>query len=578
MRTVGVGTPVRGAVGAGATWVDPVKDKDLSAPPGSPATDDRYIVASGGSGLWSGHDTEIAEWDGAAWQFTTPVIAMTTYVEDETEYYSWNGSAWVQESFGPHAGTHKGGGSDVIDAATSSLAGLMSSADKAISDARITVIKTADDIEAILEAAVDGDSFWLEDGTHTTPGLITIANVKDILIAGGPGAIVTRSGSDQLFAIEGCEDFCMAGFTLSVTSDGNAVVFVDNASAGPYQFAKRHNYVGLHFEISGSSGIYSAILVGGSFVQGSIRDCIFGGDIGDCISVTGANVGGTVIVNNRMTTTADGFGSGIDVSATGDRSILIAGNQIDGPWDKGIQLGNSHGAILCNNIIRGANNGIDINAGADKAVITDNVIYDSGGFGIQCSSDHSVVQGNQIYSAAGDGIDLVAATNVHVADNVLESGAAWGIDVAASCDACSFTDNHFDGNASGELNLQGTNQHTVDGKVNNRLATTDATVTTITTIPIPDDTVVWIEANIVNRRTNAADRAKFKRGALVYREAAGAATIEGSIWTPLTIKSVIPSQWDVTISVSGNNALIQVTGLAGHDINWESRHTVEERS
>ena len=39
-----------------------VKDRDLTAPPGSPSEGDRYIVATGGSGAWSGHDLEIAEW------------------------------------------------------------------------------------------------------------------------------------------------------------------------------------------------------------------------------------------------------------------------------------------------------------------------------------------------------------------------------------------------------------------------------------------------------------------------------------------------------------------------------------
>ena len=110
----------------------------------------------------------------------------------------------------------------------------------------------------------------------------------------------------------------------------------------------------------------------------------------------------------------------------------------------------------------------------------------------------------------------------------------------------------------------------------NSLSTTDATVTTIATIPIPDDTAVWIEVDVIARRTNAADRGKWKRGALVYRESAGAATREGSVWTPLTIKS--DAAWDVDIAVSGNNALIRVTGAAGHDLNWTSRHVLEERT
>ncbi len=578
-RTAGLATPIRGPAASGAaSWQGSVKDKDLTAPPGSPTLGDRYIVASPATGLWSGEEDSIAEWDGDEWLFDAPAGGWAVWVDDEDELYVYNGSAWAQESFGPHAATHKGGGADAIDAASSSVAGLMSGPDKAKLDASIAVIKTSDDIEAILEAASDGGSFWLEDGTHTTLGLITIANKKGISIRGGPGAIVTRSGSDQLFKIEGCEDFHMSGFTLAVTSAGNAVVYVDNAGAGPYQYAARHNYVDLHFEIGGTAGIWSAILAGGQFTQGSIRDCTFFGDIGDCISVTGANVEGTIIAKNRMVTTAAGFGNGIDVSTTGGRGVLIIGNDIEGPWYIGINTNDSEGVIACSNRLRGVQRGMKIGSSADRAIAAHNIVYDSAGYGIQTVGDYGIIHGNEIYSAADDGIQLIGSEQTHVTDNMMENGAAWGMDVDSASLGCSFANNHFFNNASGDLNIQGTNEHTVDGKINNRRSTTDATVTTIATISIPDDTVVWIETNIIARRTDVAGRGKWKRGVLAYREAAGAAAIEGGVWTPLTIKSAIPSVWDVDIIESGNNVLIQVTGAAAQSLNWSSQHTVEERS
>lgn len=249
MRTVGLGTPVRGPEAAGAaSWRGSAKDKDLTAPPGSPALDDRYIVSSPATGLWSGEENSIAEWDGDAWLFETPSAGWVVYVDDEGEIYVYSGSAWAQESFGPHAATHNGGGSDAIDASTSSVDGLMSAADKT----------KLDDLSAVDE---------------------------------------------------------------------------------------------------------------------------------------------------------------------------------------------------------------------------------------------------------------------------------------------------------------------------NPIATTDETVTTIATIPISDDTVVWIETEVIARRTNAAGRGKWKRGALVYRESAGSATLEGANWTPVTEES--DAAWDVDIAVSGNNALIRVTGAAGQNINWKSRHTVD---
>ena len=63
-RTVS-GVPVRGSGTASDRWTSPVKDKDLTAPPGAPSPGARYVVASVASGAWTGHESEIAEWAGS---------------------------------------------------------------------------------------------------------------------------------------------------------------------------------------------------------------------------------------------------------------------------------------------------------------------------------------------------------------------------------------------------------------------------------------------------------------------------------------------------------------------------------
>ena len=73
---------------------DSVKDKDLTAPPGGPAEGDRYIVATGGTGAWAGHDNDITEWNGTAWIFFTPNEGTWCEVEDENTVYIFDGSAW----------------------------------------------------------------------------------------------------------------------------------------------------------------------------------------------------------------------------------------------------------------------------------------------------------------------------------------------------------------------------------------------------------------------------------------------------------------------------------------------------
>ena len=70
-----------------------VKDRDLTTPPGSPASGDTYIVAASATEAWATHDGKVAVWDGAAWVFYTPRPGWVAYVEDE-EVLTVYKSAW----------------------------------------------------------------------------------------------------------------------------------------------------------------------------------------------------------------------------------------------------------------------------------------------------------------------------------------------------------------------------------------------------------------------------------------------------------------------------------------------------
>jgi len=76
-------------------WQKPVKDKDLSTSPGGEAKGDRYIVATIGSGAWTGHTGDIALYNGATWEFITKTEGMVAWVEDENLLYIFNGTTWI---------------------------------------------------------------------------------------------------------------------------------------------------------------------------------------------------------------------------------------------------------------------------------------------------------------------------------------------------------------------------------------------------------------------------------------------------------------------------------------------------
>lgn len=131
-------------IAAGLDWQNSVLDKDLIAPPPSPAAGARYLVLRTGGIIfpppkdtggevesltaksekdeenirelppspgpfpfpfpfptpiprseWTGHDNSIATWDGNAWSFTVPNEGMAVFVEDENTAYLFVDGKWV---------------------------------------------------------------------------------------------------------------------------------------------------------------------------------------------------------------------------------------------------------------------------------------------------------------------------------------------------------------------------------------------------------------------------------------------------------------------------------------------------
>ena len=71
-----------------------VMDRDLMAPPASPADGDRYIVASGATGLWAGWDLNVTTWVDGVWMRLVPRPGWLAWIADEATFFMWNGSAW----------------------------------------------------------------------------------------------------------------------------------------------------------------------------------------------------------------------------------------------------------------------------------------------------------------------------------------------------------------------------------------------------------------------------------------------------------------------------------------------------
>jgi hypothetical protein len=79
-----------------------VLDRDLSAPPVSPAEGARYIVKPTGTGAFAGHDNAIAHFVDGGWLFHAPQPGWLAYVADENTFLIWDGAAWARalDAFG----------------------------------------------------------------------------------------------------------------------------------------------------------------------------------------------------------------------------------------------------------------------------------------------------------------------------------------------------------------------------------------------------------------------------------------------------------------------------------------------
>lgn len=103
-------------------------------------------------------------------------------------------------------------------------------------------------------------------------------------------------------------------------------------------------------------------------------------------------------------------------------------------------------------------------------------------------------------------------------------------------------------------------------EVSDTAQTTDGTPENVVSFTLADNTVYNVEMVVVGRGTGGVERAGYRDVAVVYRQAGGNATIEGtadSLQNEATNGSLSRS-----LVVNGHDIEGQVTGLSGTTINW----------
>ncbi len=178
---------------ATSDWQDSVLTFS-GTPPVSPIDGDRYIVEATASGVWTGLEDYIVEWNTASgiWDDYAPNEGFTTFVEDENKYYVYYDGAWGPMGEGIDHGDLVGLSDDdhiqysLVDgsrAFTSTVGGITP-----VADSDLTTKQYVDD--AI--TSVSGGNF--DHGLLT--GLDHDDHTQYILVSGTRGFTGTVSGID----------------------------------------------------------------------------------------------------------------------------------------------------------------------------------------------------------------------------------------------------------------------------------------------------------------------------------------------------------------------------------------------
>jgi hypothetical protein len=128
------------------------------------------------------------------------------------------------------------------------------------------------------------------------------------------------------------------------------------------------------------------------------------------------------------------------------------------------------------------------------------------------------------------------------------------------------------GNEVHRLESAATNDDPRESVYQGRIATVDATVTTLHTVAIPATTTVQIVAFVTARRTGgAAGTAEDGAGYMVQatvKNVAGAATLIGAV-NQICVQED-QAGWDATIDVNGANARVRVNGAVDNNVTWHA--------
>lgn len=200
-----------------------VLGRDLATPPGSPSEGNRYLVASGATGTWSGRDGSIAAWQDGAWSFHGPQEGWRVWIADEDILLVFDGASWT--------------GAATQNAA---LIGVNTSADStnklAVSSSAVLFNHAGGNVQVKLNKSGDGDtaSLLLQSG-YSGRAEIGLIGDNDFAFKTSADGSAFVTGLTLVAAANGVPklpSFTVSGLPAASTAGAGALAFVTDETGG----------------------------------------------------------------------------------------------------------------------------------------------------------------------------------------------------------------------------------------------------------------------------------------------------------------------------------------------------------
>lgn len=485
-----------------------VIDRNLSAPPGSPANGAMYIPAATATGAWAGKENNLAWWltDANQWFFLAPAEGMgLVYVLDENIFIYHNGTAWAEFSGG-------GGGSVDWGAIGGTLAD-QTDLQEALNDkeqvltagANITIDRTDPDNPVVSASASSGMT-----NPMTTQGDMVVEGT-----GGAPERLAKGTDGQILSMVSGSPEWADAG-------SGGLTSFTES-----YNTAVPNNILNSAMLVATGAGtnvdaVYAAKGTGSTLAQ--LADS----------TTTGGNKRGTRATDwQKFRGNADQVASGVSSTIAGGEN-----NKASGSYSFSVGSGNSSTGGYSTAI--GRNNTASGEASTSL-----------GGFGA-ASGDYSYTQGNTCIADAA-----------YSSARGLRSLARGVYGAQALCTKNIFNDG--DCQARTLILVKRTSNATPVIMTSDNAA---ASASNQLNIPIRSSFLIKGRISAHNQSSNDASAWEFS--ALMKSTTGGTVSLVGSPTPTLIAQDAGSSTWDVAIGVNDTTKTftVTVTGAASGVTQW----------